>query len=113
MVAETNDTITISVRVPVQLRKRFEALAQATGRTKNYLMTEALVEYLDHEEWQIAEIEEAIREADEHPEQMVKHEDVVADLLARGIVTQDGLDRAEREVSLEELRRAQQTSAWT
>jgi hypothetical protein len=65
----------------------------------------------ENEDWQLAEIEEATREADEHPEQMIKHEDEVADLLARGLVTQESLDRAEREVSLEELQRTQQASA--
>ena len=113
MAAEVNDTITVSVRVPIVLKSRFEALAQATGRTKNYLMSAALVEYLEREAWQVADIEEAIREADAHSDEMVAHEDVIADLLARGMITSESLERADREYSIEDLRLAQRGSAWT
>jgi predicted transcriptional regulator len=39
-------------------------LAEATGRSKSFLAIDALREYLSREEWQIAEIQRAVAEAD-------------------------------------------------
>ena len=109
MAAEAStEMTTISMRLPTTLKERLEALGQSTGRSKNYLMNEALAQYIDQEELEIAEIEDAVRYADLHPEESVPHEEVVREMLAWGMVTQEALDRAEQEVSLDEMRRAQQ-----
>ena len=95
-----------SIRIPDQLRDEYDALAEATGRTRNYLMAEALERYAAEERWQLAQVDEGIADADAGD--VVTHEQLQADWLARGLITQEGLDRAAREVTLDELQRAQQ-----
>lgn len=51
---------TVTVRVESQVKKRLEKLAKSTGRTRSYLAGEALKDYLDVNEWQVAGIKKAI-----------------------------------------------------
>lgn len=61
---EKQSTIPITVRVPAEMKERLERLAEATSRSKSWLATDALGRYLDLEEWQIAETQAGLREAD-------------------------------------------------
>lgn len=54
----------MSVRLPDELTGQLDALAVATGRTKSFLAGQAIRDFLDREAWQIAEIQQAISEAD-------------------------------------------------
>lgn len=54
----------MSVRLSEDLSEQLEALAEATGRTKSFLATQAIRDFLNREAWQIAEIQQAIIEAD-------------------------------------------------
>ena len=55
----------INVLVSDEARLRqLDALAEATGRSRNHLVNEALQRYLDDESWQLAKIEEGLRQAD-------------------------------------------------
>jgi RHH-type transcriptional regulator, rel operon repressor / antitoxin RelB len=51
---------TFTVRVEPDVKKRLEKLAKNTGRTRSFLAAEALNEYLDANEWQVAGIKRAI-----------------------------------------------------
>jgi len=55
---------TFTVRVQPQVKKRLQKLAKSTGRSRSYLAAEALTEYLDVNEWQIAGIKQAITSLD-------------------------------------------------
>jgi RHH-type rel operon transcriptional repressor/antitoxin RelB len=55
---------TMTVRLDDELKERLEGLAEATQRTKSFLATEAIREYLDLNEWQIQETRAALAEAD-------------------------------------------------
>ncbi|RMN19703.1 hypothetical protein ALQ63_01899 [Serratia plymuthica] len=55
----------MSVRLPEDLSEQLEALAKATGRTKSFLVGQAIRDFINREAWQIAEIQQAIAEADE------------------------------------------------
>ena len=55
---------TMTVRLDDDLKERLEDLAEATQRTKSFLATEAIREYLDLNEWQIRETQAALAEAD-------------------------------------------------
>ena len=37
----------LAIRLPVEIEKRLDALAKATGRTKTFYAREAILEYLD------------------------------------------------------------------
>lgn len=56
---------TINVRLPEALYIQIEELAKATARTKSFLAIDALTNYVQSESWQIRDIQEGIKEADE------------------------------------------------
>ena len=51
-----------SIRLPKELQEQYDALARATGRSKNYLMTEALQRYAVEKAWLVAQIAEGERD---------------------------------------------------
>ena len=55
---------TFTVRVDATAKKRLEKLAKSTGRSRSFLAAEAINEYLDLNEWQIAGIKQAIGSLD-------------------------------------------------
>ena len=55
---------TMTVRIDDDIKDRLEVLAGATKRSKSFLSAEAIRAYVDTNEWQIAEIQAAIKEAD-------------------------------------------------
>jgi predicted transcriptional regulator len=54
----------MSLRLPDEVEEQLVNLAKATGRTKSWLAGQAIQDYLAREAWQIAEIEQALQEAD-------------------------------------------------
>lgn len=66
---------TFTVRVDSTARKRLERLAKSTGRSRSFLAAEAINEYLDVNEWQVAGIRQAIESLDRNggvPHEQVK-----------------------------------------
>ncbi len=57
-------TTTMTVRLPKEAKERLDRLAESTERSKSWLAADAIAEYLRRHEWQVAEIEHGIREAD-------------------------------------------------
>lgn len=55
---------TLSIRVDSTQKKRLEALAKSTGRSRSYLAADAIDAYLDVNEWQVAGIKDAIKSID-------------------------------------------------
>jgi len=51
---------TLSIRVDKSAKERLQALAQSTGRSSSYLAAEAIDNYLQLQEWQIAAVQEGI-----------------------------------------------------
>lgn len=63
------------MRVNSAVKKRLEKLAKNTGRSRSFLAAEAINEYLDSNEWQVASIKQAIVSLDRGegvPHQQVK-----------------------------------------
>lgn len=54
----------MSMRLPDELTNQLDKLAAATGRTKSFLAGQAIRDFVERESWQIAEITQAITEAD-------------------------------------------------
>ncbi len=69
-------TTTFTVRVDTATKKRLESLSKNTGRSRSFLAAEAINEYLDVNEWQVAGIKTAIESVDR--EGTISHEDVQA-----------------------------------
>jgi predicted transcriptional regulator len=67
---------TFTVRVETDVKKRLERLAKSTGRSRSFLAAEALNDYLDVNEWQVAGVRKAMDSLDRG--QGVPHEQVQA-----------------------------------
>src|SRR5258707_3421877 len=55
---------TFTVRVDTGVKKRLERLAKSTGRSRSFLAAEAINEYLELNEWQVAGIKRAVASLD-------------------------------------------------
>lgn len=66
---------TMTVRLDEKLKIRLDKLAEVTHRTKSFLAADAISKYLETQEWQLAEINTAIFEADSG--QLTDHDTVV------------------------------------
>ncbi len=65
---------TLSIRLDTETKQRLEALATRSKRSKSFLAAEAITAYVESEEWQIGEIQTAMKELDHG--QGVSHERV-------------------------------------
>jgi RHH-type transcriptional regulator, rel operon repressor / antitoxin RelB len=54
----------LTLRLTSKLRKQLDRLAEATQRSRSFLIAEAVREYVAINEWQIAETRKALAEAD-------------------------------------------------
>jgi RHH-type rel operon transcriptional repressor/antitoxin RelB len=71
---EIMPSTTFTVRVEPEVKKRLAKLAKSTGRTRSFLAAEALNDYLDVNEWQVAGVKRAIASLDRG--EGVPHEEV-------------------------------------
>jgi RHH-type rel operon transcriptional repressor/antitoxin RelB len=55
---------TMTVRLEDEVKDRLELLSEATRRSKSFLAAEAIVAYIENNEWQIGETKAALKEAD-------------------------------------------------
>jgi len=60
-----SQSTTMTIRLEPELKSRLDKLATATHRSKSFLASEAVREFIEMNEWQIKEIKAAIKEADE------------------------------------------------
>lgn len=55
---------TMTIRIEDEVKERLDRLADSTNRSKSYLAAEAIRAFVETNEWQVAEIRQAITEAD-------------------------------------------------
>ena len=55
---------TVTIRLDSELKQRLERLAGAMQRSKSFLAAQAIRDFVDLNEWQVQEIEQAVVEAD-------------------------------------------------
>jgi predicted transcriptional regulator len=55
---------TVTLRLDDVVKDKLEKLAESTHRSRSFLAAEAIKAYVESNEWQIAEIHQAIHEAD-------------------------------------------------
>jgi predicted transcriptional regulator len=58
------DSKVLTLRLEPKLTKQLDKLAEATQRSRSFLIAEAVREYIALNEWQIAETRKALAEAD-------------------------------------------------
>jgi predicted transcriptional regulator len=81
--ARAQGSTTISIRVPSAVRKQLDYLAQATGRSKSFLTSQALEDYLKRESWQVAAIQKGVAAAQRG--EFAAEEDVAKRFSRRGV----------------------------
>ncbi len=72
----SHPAVILSVRIPPESRDQLEELANATGRSKSFLATEAIENYLAMHSWQVKAIEKSVKKANSKKAKFVKHENV-------------------------------------
>ncbi|MBL8380400.1 MAG: CopG family ribbon-helix-helix protein [Burkholderiales bacterium] len=55
---------TMTIRIEDEVKERLDRLAESTNRSRSYLAAEAIRAFVETNEWQVAEIRQAITEAD-------------------------------------------------
>ena len=83
-------TEAFTVRTEPDIMQRLDKLASRLDRSRNYLVNQAIKEYLDLHAWQIEKIPEGVEAADRG--QLIPHEDVMAEMDA---LIQERIDRHE------------------
>ena len=58
-----SQSTTMTIRLEAEIKSRLDKLAAATHRSKSFLAAAAVREFIEINEWQIEEIEKAIKEA--------------------------------------------------
>ncbi|MGA7514301.1 MAG: CopG family ribbon-helix-helix protein [Candidatus Sulfotelmatobacter sp.] len=79
--ANTNSA-TLSIRLKPEIKKRLAKLAQVTGRSSNFLISDAVESYVADQERMLAEIRRADRQV--KTGHYIRHEDMKAWLLSWG-----------------------------
>jgi len=94
MTTADRTTATITARIPKELRGELDALAKSTGRNKNALIEEALRRFVEVERWQIALIEERLRQVDAGEVSYASEEDVARVYAKFNVTRRDRDERA-------------------
>ncbi|WP_245549460.1 CopG family ribbon-helix-helix protein [Methylomicrobium album] len=71
-------TEAFTVRAESELVHQLDHLADSLDRSRNYLVNQALKEYLEHHAWQIEKITQGIAAADRG--ELVAHDDVMREM---------------------------------
>jgi len=58
-----SQSTTMTIRLEPELKSRLDKLSASTHRSRSFLAAEAVREFVEINEWQIQEIENAIKEA--------------------------------------------------
>ena len=72
----------VSLRIDESLAGRLEQLAHATNRTKSFIASQAIEEYLAIQEWQVQAIQQGIDDVERG--ELVEYDAVVAELTKWG-----------------------------
>ncbi len=59
-----SQSTTMTIRLEAEMKSRLDKLSAATHRSKSFLAAEAVREFIETNEWQIEEVEKAVKEAD-------------------------------------------------
>jgi predicted transcriptional regulator len=71
-----SDTVPLTARVAATVAARLKTLAAVEDRSVSYLVAEAIERYLGDEEWQVAEIQSVVDEADSPEASFVDQADI-------------------------------------
>ena len=73
-------TDSLHIRVPQELREEIDRVAASLDRSRNYIVTEALEQYLEVQRWQVERIRERLTLAESGHAEFIAHEDVMREI---------------------------------
>ena len=82
MFMENTKSATLSIRLKPEIKKRLARLARSSGRSSNFLISDAVESYVADQERMLAEVRQADRQIKSG--HYIKHEDMKAWLLSWG-----------------------------
>ena len=77
-----------TVRIPPEKQRQLDALAQVLDRSRNWVVCDAIDQYLDVQAWQMAQIQHGVEEADRGD--LVSHDEVCTEAHAKIHKARDG-----------------------
>ena len=77
-----------TVRISPEKQRQLDALAQVLDRSRNWVVCDAIDQYLDVQAWQIEQIRYGVEEADRG--ELVPHEEVSTEARAKIHKARDG-----------------------
>ena len=77
-----------TIRIPPAKQRQLDALAQVLERSRNWVVSDAIDQYLDVQAWQIKQIQHGVEEADRG--ELVPHEEVSTEARAKIRKVRDG-----------------------
>ena len=77
-----------TVRISPEKQRQLDALAQVLDRSRNWVVSDAIDQYLDVQAWQIEQIQHSVEEADR--DELVPHEEVSTEARAKIRKMRDG-----------------------
>lgn len=77
-----------TVRIPPEKQRQLDALAEVLDRSRNWVVSDAIDQYLNVQAWQIAQIRHGIEEADRG--ELIPHEEVSTEARAKIRQARDG-----------------------
>ena|SRR5262245_29912895 len=70
-------TATLNVRIDERLKERLDRLARSRRRSTNYLASQAIASYVEHNAWQVEEIQRALKESRSPGARFVPHDEAM------------------------------------
>ena len=77
-----------TVCIAPEKQRQLDALAQVLDRSRNWVISDAIDQYLDVQAWQMAQIQHGVEEADRG--ELVSHEEVSTEARAKIHKARDG-----------------------
>jgi predicted transcriptional regulator len=74
---------TMTVRMSQETKSRLNQLAEATNRTKSYLLDQAIIDYLSIHEWQALETKKAVNLANSPHAEWIDHQSIKSKWIAK------------------------------
>ena len=88
----TTPKTSVPIRISEEDKAQLDALATATGRSRNHHLTEAVRRYIDEESWQLEKIRQGLAEADR--DELANDAEIEAEM--RGIIADARAKRGAR-----------------
>lgn len=72
-----SQTESLHARIPQELLKELDHIANSVGRSRNWVFNEALKQYLDLQQWQLTLIKERLSQSEESDTKFILHDNVM------------------------------------